>query len=114
MTPLLTALSSRREAVRRADVVASVSPASAASRKRRTGVLSSLLTALLRRRRRSLVPMRLIWLLMLAKRGLPQSVPVPESTDKASRRQGFGARRRKPGHVQAGGVGARAGRAGCR
>src|ERR1043165_1761729 len=68
MTPLLAALSSRREAVRSALVVSSALPESAASRKRRTAVLSSLLTALLRRRRRSLVPMRLIWLLMLATR----------------------------------------------
>src|SRR3954453_430189 len=72
MTPLLAALSSSREAVRKADVVASASPASAARRNRRTAVLSSLLTALLRRRRRSFVPIRLIWLLMLATRDLPR------------------------------------------
>src|SRR3954468_23375540 len=84
MTPLLAALSSSRDALRKADVVASASPASAASRNRRTAVLSSLLTALLRRRRRSFVPIRLIWLLMLATRDLPQSSGVRESIDKAS------------------------------
>src|SRR4051812_46851608 len=72
MTPLLAALSSSRDAVRRWVVAAWASPASAASRKRRTAVLSSLFTFLLRTRRRSFWPMRLIWLLMLATRDLPQ------------------------------------------
>src|SRR6185369_1921304 len=69
MTPLLTALSSFFEAACNDAVAVSTSPASAASRKRPTRVLSSDLTALLRSRRRSLVRLRLICDLMLATRG---------------------------------------------
>src|SRR4051795_11666060 len=72
MTPLLAALSSSREAVRRCDCAVAASPLSAASRKRRTAVLSSDFTALLRSRRRSFCPMRLICDLMLATPDLPQ------------------------------------------
>src|SRR3954471_12078781 len=72
MTPLLAALSSRREAVRSWVWAVAASPLSAASRNLRTAVLSSDLTALLRRRRRSFCPMRLIWDLMLATPDLPQ------------------------------------------
>src|SRR3954453_22723033 len=90
MTPLVAALSSSREAVRRWVDAAWGSPASAASRNRRTAVLSSLFTALLRTRRRSFWPIRLIWLLMLATRVLPQVFgavfPDGEPTDKATSR----------------------------
>src|SRR4051812_42859961 len=72
MTPLLAALSSSREAVRRCDCAVAASPLSAASRKRRTAVFSSDFTALLRSRRRSFCPMRLICDLMLATPDLPQ------------------------------------------
>jgi uncharacterized membrane protein YhaH (DUF805 family) len=40
----------------------------------------------LRTRRRSFWPMRLIWLLMLATRDLPQVFSVGGSTDKATSR----------------------------
>src|SRR5689334_14765039 len=66
MTPLLTALSSLREAARAASVAFSTSPASTASRARRIAVFSSDLTALLRCRAFSLVLFRLIWDLMFA------------------------------------------------
>src|SRR5438067_11157452 len=72
MTPLLAALSSSREALRKAVCALVASPPSAASRNLRTAVLSSDFTALLRRRRRSFCPMRLICDLMLATRVLPQ------------------------------------------
>src|SRR3954451_23948359 len=74
MTPLLAALSSRREAVRSWLAAVAASPVSAASRNRRTAVLSSDFTALLRRRRRSFCPIRLIWDLMLATPDLPQGL----------------------------------------
>src|SRR6266550_8684941 len=68
MMPLLTALSSCRDARRIASAACSLLPASAASRNRRTAVRSDDLADLLRRRAFSLVLMRLIWDLMLATR----------------------------------------------
>src|SRR5438094_6863337 len=73
MTPLLTALSSWREACRNAVDALSLSPDSAASRKLRMAVLSELLTLLLRSRAASLVRIRLIWDLMFATK-LPQTL----------------------------------------
>src|SRR6476469_7434757 len=66
MTTLLTALSSLREADCSAAVALAASPASAASRKERTAVLSEDLTPLLRRRAASFVRIRWIWDLMFA------------------------------------------------
>ena len=60
ITPLLTALSSLRDASCSAVRAASRLPASAASRKRRIAVFSDDLTLLLRSRAFSLVPIRLI------------------------------------------------------
>src|SRR4051794_25097193 len=68
MTPLLAALSRARAAARCSSVAFSFSPASTASRKRRTAVRTADLTDLLRWRRFSLVLTRLIWDLMLATR----------------------------------------------
>ena len=58
MTPLLTALSSLREASWRAALVLAASPVAAASRKDRIEVFSDDLTALLRRRAFSFVWIR--------------------------------------------------------
>src|SRR5665213_3348487 len=66
MTPLLTALSSWRDAVVRAARVASPSPDSATVRKLRTAVFSDERTLLLRTRAASFVRLRLIWDLMFA------------------------------------------------
>src|SRR5699024_2897813 len=66
MTPLLAALSNLREAVLSASLAASLSPATIASRTRRTCVFNSDLTALLRSRAFSFVRLRLIWDLMFA------------------------------------------------
>jgi len=66
MTPLLTALSSCRDAMLNAACARSWSSASAASRKWRTAVFSDDLTLLLRIRAFSLVRLRLIWDLMFA------------------------------------------------
>src|SRR5262245_10274466 len=68
MTPLLTALSSLREASRISAVAASVSPVAVASWNLRIAVFSDDLTALLRRRRFSFCRLRLIWDLMFATR----------------------------------------------
>ncbi len=66
MTPLLAALSSRRPATRACSCAFAVSPASAASRKRRTAVLRVDFTDLLRSRAASFWRLRLIWDLMFA------------------------------------------------
>src|SRR5512139_326780 len=66
MTPLLTALSSLRQALRISALAFSTSPVSEASRNLRIAVLSSDLTALLRRRAFSFCLLRLIWDLMFA------------------------------------------------
>src|SRR3954470_9933179 len=66
MTPLLTALSSFFDAVRRALDAAALSPEAMAVRVARTAVLTSLLTALLRSWAFLFVPMRLICDLMFA------------------------------------------------
>src|SRR5690242_10275829 len=68
MTPLLTALSSLREASRISAVALSASPAALASLNLRIAVFSDDLTALLRRRRFSFCRLRLIWDLMFATR----------------------------------------------
>ena len=68
MTPLLTALSSLREASSISAVAFSTSPASAASWNFRTAVFSDDLTDLLRSRRFSFCRLRLIWDLMFATR----------------------------------------------
>src|SRR6476659_437917 len=89
MTPLLAALSSSREAVLSWSAAVAASPPSAASRNRRTAVLSSDFTALLRSRRRSLVRLRLICDLMLATRDLPRvcegGVAAVETTSECAR-----------------------------
>src|SRR5262245_51685975 len=68
MTPLLTALSSLRDASRSNSVAFSTSPVCAASLNLRTAVFSDDLTALLRMRRFSFCRLRLIWDLMFATR----------------------------------------------
>src|SRR3954447_16952433 len=73
MTPLLTALSSLRDAERRAAAAFSASPASTAVRTERARVRSSLLTALLRSVRLAFVRLRLIWDLMFATKRLSRS-----------------------------------------
>src|SRR5688500_16116146 len=66
MTPFEAALSSARVATWASSVALAASPASAASRKRRTEVRRADLVALLRNRAFSLVLIRLIWDLMFA------------------------------------------------
>src|SRR6266545_90280 len=66
MTPLLTALSRCRPAARASSCAFAESPDSAASRKRRTAVLSVDFTDLLRSRAASFWRLRLIWDLMFA------------------------------------------------
>src|SRR3954451_6852225 len=73
ITPLLTALSSLRDADRSAAVAFSASPASTAVRTERARVRSSLLTALLRSVRLAFVRLRLIWDLMFATNELSRS-----------------------------------------
>src|SRR5262245_60403139 len=68
MTPLLTALSSLRDASCSSTVAASVSPVAAVSLNLRTAVLSEDFTDLLRSRRFSFCLLRLIWDLMFATR----------------------------------------------
>src|SRR5689334_22203487 len=75
MTPLLAALSSAFAAARCSSVAFSASPASMASRKRRTAVRTDERTDLLRCRRFSFVLTRLIWDLMLATR-MPRVLPA--------------------------------------
>src|ERR1700754_1823882 len=74
MTPLLTALSSLRDASRISTVAFSVSPAAVASWNLRIAVFSDDLTDLLRSRRFSFCRLRLIWDLMFATR---QPRPAP-------------------------------------
>src|SRR3954463_3889774 len=94
MTPLLTALSSLRDADCSAALALAGSPVSAASRKERTAVLSEDLTPLLRRRAASFVRIRLIWDLMFA-------TEQPRSQVKV-RRIGAGVRRSRapPGRAE--------------
>src|SRR3954452_9709103 len=68
MTPLLTALSSWRDATRSSVVAAAVSPASLASLSLRITVFSDVLTVLVRSRAGSFCRLRLIWDLMFATR----------------------------------------------
>src|SRR4029453_19741 len=68
-TPLLTALSSLTEAIRRAVCAESASPEAAAKRNLRIHVFSSLLTALLRSVALRLVLIRFSWDLMFATGG---------------------------------------------
>src|SRR5690242_2342338 len=68
MTPLLTALSSLRDASRSSTAAASVLPASVASLNLRIAVFSDDLTDLLRSRAFSFCRLRLIWDLMFATR----------------------------------------------
>ena len=75
MTPLLAALSRAFDAARCSSVAFSVSPASTASRNRRTAVRTDERTDLLRCRRFSFVLTRLIWDLMLATR-MPRVLPA--------------------------------------
>src|SRR5690606_2747133 len=91
MTPLLTALSSLREASRRSTVAVSVSPACAASWNLRIAVFSDDLTDLLRSRRFSFCRLRLICDLMFATRqprlgcslvGLHANTAAPRRTRK--------------------------------
>src|ERR1700712_1073237 len=82
MTPLLTALSSCREACTRAVLACSLSPVSAAVRKDRIAVFSELLVLLLRRRAASLVRIRLIWDLMFATK-LPRMPIVGKLSETA-------------------------------
>src|SRR6516162_4131727 len=76
MTPLLTALSSCREATRSARVASSTLPASAASRNLRTLVRSADLTALLRWRAFAFCLLRLICDLMFATRNDPSRLSL--------------------------------------
>src|SRR5450631_4943403 len=86
MTPLLAALSSWRLTARSSSG-ASGEPASAASRKRRTWVLSEDFTALLRSRAFSFVPMRLIWDLIFATREASSSVRGQKCAAQSRRRE---------------------------
>src|SRR6476469_5497104 len=92
MTPLLAALSRALAAARCSSVAFSASPASTASRKRRTAVRTDERTDLLRCRRFSFVLTRLIWDLMLATR-MPRVLPAAELLDV------FSGRRRRQGVV---------------
>src|SRR6476469_6511827 len=83
MTPLLAALSRALAAARCSSVAFSASPASTASRKRRTAVRTDERTDLLRCRRFSFVLTRLIWDLMLATR-MPRVLPAAELLDGLS------------------------------
>src|SRR5690606_8653984 len=74
MTPLLTALSSLRDASRISAAAASVSPLAAVSWNLRMAVFSDDFTDLLRSRRFSFCRLRLIWDLMFATRQPSSSV----------------------------------------
>jgi hypothetical protein len=95
MTPLLTALSSLRDASRRRLLASSVSPAAVATLNLRIAVFSDDLTALLRRRRFSFCLLRLIWDLMFATR---QPRPGRFDLDAVERRRGWPRVREESGY----------------